>query len=375
MRRLALTLPALVAVLGCRTPEARPHTGPAARNRHIEQQQRRVADWMQANRQATAGGRDKDTEWTVGAWYTGVFSLYEQTRDPRYLAPLMAMEQTTQWKLGPRPFFGDDQIIPQVYLDLYRTVKQDPAMIAEFRRVVDAQMAAPDPGLGPHRPAISFKGAWSWCDVLYMAPPAWARLALVTGERKYLDAMDAKFWKTYDFLFDPEEQLFYRDASYFTRRETNGRKVFWSRGNGWVMGGLVRILEVMPRDYPSRPRYEDLFRRMARRIAGLQQPDGLWRASLLDPGAFPGGETSGTAFYAYAYAWGLNQGLLDAATFRPVVDKAWKALEAAIQPDGRLGWAQPIGQDPRSVKATDTEVYAVGAFLLAGREMQKLPLS
>lgn len=368
MSRAALLLPALVLLAGCRAPEAAP-----SRVAHIEALQRRVADWMLAHRLETVGGRDADTEWTIGAWYTGVFALYEQTRDPRYLAPLMALERTTQWQLGPRPFFGDDQIIPQVYLDLYRTVKQDPAMVAPFRAVVDAQMAAPDPGLGPHRPAISFKGAWSWCDVLYMAPPAWARLALVTGERKYLDAMDAKFWKTYDFLFDPAEGLFYRDASYMTRREANGQKVFWSRGNGWVMGGLVRILEVMPRDHPSRPRYEALFRCMATRIAGLQQPDGLWRASLLDPDSYPGGETSGTAFYVYALAWGLNQGLLDAPTFRPGVDRGWAALERAIQPDGRLGWAQPIGQDPRTVKATDTEVYAVGAFLLAGRELRRLP--
>lgn len=368
MKPLALLLPALVLTVGCRTPRTELSPRAAA----IEAKQRLVADWMLAHRKDVPGGRLVDTEWTVGAWYTGVFALYQQTQDPRYLAPLMAMEKRTGWKVGEHPFFGDDQAIAQTYLDLYRHVKQDPAMIADIRRVVDAQMAAPEPQLGPHTPEHWNAGSWSWCDSLYMAPPAWARLALVTGEAKYLEAMDRKFWKTYDLLYDKQEKLFYRDSNYFKSREANGQKVFWSRGNGWVLGGLVRILEVLPKNHPSRPRYEGLFKEMATRVAGLQQADGFWRPSLLDPGSFPGGESSGSGFFVYAMAWGLNTGLLDAATFRPVVDKGWAALEAAIQPDGRLGWAQAIGQDPRKVRAEDTEVYAVGAFLLAGREMRQL---
>lgn len=371
LSRASLALPALVLLAGCRPAAPLPETLNAHDPVRIQAQMRKVADWMMAHRMETPGGQHGDAEWTIAAWYTGVMALYERDRDPRDLAQLMSLGPATGWKVGPRPFFGDDQAIAQIHLDLYRKIKQDPAYIADFRKVVDAQLAAPDPGLGPHRSAISFKGAWSWCDCLYMAPPAWARLALVTGDRRYLDAMDVKFWKTYDFLFDKEEGLFYRDASYFTRKEANGRKVFWSRGNGWVLGGLVRILEVMPKDYPSRPRYEALFRQMATRVKDLQRPDGLWRASLLDPGSYPGGETSGTAFFAYAFAWGLNEGLLDRATFEPTTRRAWAALDSAIQADGRLGWAQPIGQDPKQVRASDTEVYAVGAFLLAGVEMRR----
>jgi rhamnogalacturonyl hydrolase YesR len=284
----------------------------------------------------------------------------------------MAMESTVNWKVGKRRFFGDDQAIGQVYLDLYRNVNNDPAIIADFKTVVDEQIAMPDPGLGPHTAELYEKGAWSWCDSVFMAPPGWARLSLVTGDQKYLDAMDKKFWRTYDFLYDKEEKLFYRDASYFDKLESNNKKVFWSRGNGWVMGGLARVLEVMPSDYPTRQEYESLFKEMASRIRELQQPDGLWRASLLDPESYPNGETSGTAFYTYALAWGINKGLLDAKTYVPCVSRAWAALNRSIDADGKLGWAQPIGQDPKQVKAEDTEVYAVGAYLLAGRELLTL---
>jgi len=368
MKNALLTVLPLVAIVSCKAPSAFTHIDKSS----IEADQRKVADWMLTHRQETSGGRHKDNQWTIAAWYAGVFSLYEQTKDPRYLEPLMAMEKTVGWKVGSRRFFGDDQAISQVYLDLYRKVKKDPLMIADIKSVVDEQISMPDPGLGAHTAALFEKGAWSWCDGLFMAPPAWARLALVTGDKKYLDAMDEKYWKSYDFLYDKEERLFYRDASYFDRREKNGKKIFWSRGNGWVLGGLVRLLEVMPSDYPTRGKYEALFVEMAERVRGLQQPDGLWRSSLLDPASYPNGETSGTAFFAYAFAWGINNKLLNAADFTPTVMRAWQALITSIQPDGRLGWAQPIGQDPRLVNAGDTEVYAVGAFLLAGREMLAL---
>src|ERR1044071_7963654 len=148
-----------------------------------------------------------------------------------------------------------------------------------------------------------------------MAPPAWVRLWKATGNKAYLDYAVDHWWKTSDFLYDTEEHLYARDSSYFTKREANGKKIFWSRGNGWVMGGFVRVLQYLPADHPARPRFEKQFREMAAKLVAVQQPDGFWRSSLLDPVDYPAKEESGTAFYCYALAWGVNQGLLDGATY------------------------------------------------------------
>ncbi|NQZ78048.1 MAG: glycoside hydrolase family 88 protein, partial [Ekhidna sp.] len=143
--------------------------------------------------------------------------------------------------------------------------------------------------------------------------------------------------------------------------------------NGWVMGGIVRVLKELPADYPERGMYEDLLRKMAKKIVSIQQQDGLWRASLLDPDSYPGGETSGSGFYTYALAWGINNGLLDKKEFEGPVRKAWTSLYQVVQKNGKVGWAQPIGQDPRKNFSEDSwEVYGTGAFLLAGSEMVKL---
>jgi rhamnogalacturonyl hydrolase YesR len=180
-------------------------------------------------------------------------------------------------------------------------------------------------------------------------------------------------------LYNNEEHLFARDMNYvikpdgYGRKEANGERIFWSRGNGWVMGGLVRILQELPVGYPERPFYEKLFKEMANRIMSLQQSDGLWRASLLDPGSYPGGEVSGSGFFCYALAWGVNKKLLDKSIYLPVVEKAWIGLNACVNKEGRAGWVQPIGGSPnKNISADSWEVYGTGAFLLASSEVIKL---
>jgi rhamnogalacturonyl hydrolase YesR len=205
-----------------------------------------------------------------------------------------------------------------------------------------------------------------------MSPPALAMAAKATGNRRYLDFMSRMWWKTTDYLYDSEEHLYYRDSRFFEQRARNGRKVFWSRGNGWVLAGLARVLQEMPADYGDRARYLTLFGEMAATIARVQQSDGYWRTSLLDPDAHPLPETSGSAFYVYALAWGINEGLLDRATFEPIVRKGWAALVRAVHPNGMLGYVQRIGDQPGDTSPSGTEIYGVGALLLAGSEIHRL---
>jgi rhamnogalacturonyl hydrolase YesR len=213
---------------------------------------------------------------------------------------------------------------------------------------------------------------WSWCDALFMAPPVYAKMYSITGHSKYLIFMDSEFRATYDYLYDKEEKLFYRDCNFFDKREANGEKIFWGRGNGWVMGGLVKVLQELPGDSNFRQFYEDLFVEMCGRIIKLQGEDGYWHASMLDPESYPSPETSSSGFFVYALAYGVNSGLLDKEKFMPHVNKGWDALVRAVYPDGKLGWVQPVGQDPKHTTQEMTDVYGVGAFLMAGSEVYKL---
>jgi len=180
------------------------------------------------------------------------------------------------------------------------------------------------------------------------------------------------YWDATDFLYRPKYQLFFRDKNYFNARTANGQPVFWSRGNGWVHAGLARILQDLPADHPSRPKYVELFKDMSDKLIALQQPDGLWRPSLLDPAEFPEPETSGTAFFTFGLAWGINNHLLDRAEYLPHVLRGYAGLVAMVDADGKLTHVQRVAGAPGKVSPGDTHEYAVGAFLQASAELLKL---
>jgi rhamnogalacturonyl hydrolase YesR len=213
---------------------------------------------------------------------------------------------------------------------------------------------------------------WAWCDSLFMAPPAWLRAWKATGKQAYLDFVVTNWWKTSAYLYDREEHLYYRDSTYFDKREANGRKVFWARGNGWVVGGLVRVLQLLPRDHPARPKFEQQFREMTAKVVTLQSPDGFWHSSLLDPASYPAKEASGTAFFVYGLLWGVNERLLEREKFLPAALQGWQSLVSCVQPDGKVIHVQPIGADPKKFDPNSTEAYGPGALLLAGSELYRL---
>lgn len=327
----------------------------------------KVADWQLKH----SNGKPENT-WTNAAFYAGVFAAYEITKSPILLDSLMVIGARNNWLPGKRYDHADDIAITQTYIDLYRINQNESMLKASIDSI---KKMAVVPGGEIKRHGIT----WWWCDALFMAPPTLAKLSKTFNDPSYLVLSDTLFMQCYRLLYDKEEKLFARDASYLVdangngKRESNGKKVFWSRGNGWVMAGLIRLLKEMPTEHPTRAFYINLFKDMSTRLLSLQQEDGLWRTSLLDPAAFAGGEGSGSAFNCYAMAWGLNNKILDKKTFLPAVKAAWTGLNTLLTAEGKVGWVQPIGADPRrNFNAESWESYGAGAFLLAGSEVIKL---
>jgi unsaturated rhamnogalacturonyl hydrolase len=328
-----------------------------------------VADWQLANQ-----GQVKypDLDWTNAALYRGLIELASLSENSKYNQWLLALGWKYQWQPFYNMYMADDIAVSQFYLDMYKKMGD--------KRMLDPTMARTEWVVKhPSNSSLHIDYTnyltlerWSWCDALFMAPPVYAQMYSITKESSFLEFMDKEYKATYNLLYDKEEKLFFRDWTFFNKKESNGKKVFWGRGNGWVMGGLVKILKELPESVPSRKFYGGLLVEMSERVSGLQDKDGYWHASLLDPGSYPNPETSCSGFFVYALAYGINSGLLDKEKYLPVVLRGWKALEKAVFPDGKLGWVQPVAQDPMETTIEMTEVYGVGAFLLAASEIYKL---
>jgi len=342
----------------------------------------KVADWQLANLDDLSYIRNQRPNfydqrgWIQGALFVGMMNWAALPGNEAYFGPLRAISEENEWRLGDRLFHGDDHIVGQLYLTLYKKEKDRQMIQHTIRQFNQILVVDPDDSLeflGDGIPGVgrACQLRWCWCDALFMSPQTWIMLSLATGNDEYMAFADKEFWATTDYLLDPEFNLYYRDSRFFTMREEAGNKIFWSRGNGWVYGGIVNILKVLPQDHPSYPRYVQLYKDMSVTIASLQHDTGLWSPSLLDKNPNPTPETSGSGFMTYGLAWGLNNGHLDETTYGPVVRKGWQALVDAVGDDGKLGWVQPVGSAPDSVFETDSHLYGVGAFLLAASEMSK----
>ncbi len=317
--------------------------------------------------------------WDEAAYHTGNMEAYKLLGEARWLDYSSRWANHNLWQ-GAREkdpakwkyktygeghdfvLFGDWQICFQTYIDMYE-LNPDPYKIKRALEVMDYEVRQPQ------------NDFWWWADALYMVMPVFAKLYRVTGDVKYLDKLYDNFKWADELMYDKDEQLYYRDAKYIypkVKTACNEGKSFWARGDGWVLAGLAKVLSDMPADYKHRPFFLQRFRELAEGVARVQRPGGYWSRSMLCEEDAPGPETSGTAFFTYGMLWGVNNGLLDRATYAPVIEKAWKYLiTTALQPDGSVGFVQPIGEKPDPTKTVDAHSQAnfgVGAFLLAACE-------
>ena len=315
-----------------------------------------VADW-----QLTRMPAQPQVDWTWAALYAGFMAVPEPVAGDKYKQAMRDIADKLDWQPGPRVEHADDQAIGQMYMEQY-FIHKDKKMMDPMQARLDVEIATPD---NPAKPL------WWWCDALFMAPPVFADMAKATGDAKYLDFMDREWTITTDLLYDQNKHLYSRDASYLDKHEKNGEKIFWSRGNGWVMGGIVRVLQQLPKNSPLRPKYVALLKQMAAATLAIQSKDGLWRPGLLDADSYPLPEISGSAFIAYAMAYGVNEKILDRKTYWPAVQKAWAGMLTHVYADGRLGAIQPVGAAPGAYTATSSYNYGVGAYLLAGSEIYR----
>jgi unsaturated rhamnogalacturonyl hydrolase len=352
--------------------------------------------------------------WTRATYFEGLMALYavepDATRKSSYYDYAVEWGESPShpWTMantaaGTMTSNADNQACGQTYIDLYR-IDPQPERIAVVKANIDDMVAK------------GTSDVWTWIDAIQMAMPVFARLGVVYSDTRYFDAMWALYndarTKQGGGLWNPDDGLWWRDL-HFTpgggaqQKMTatlhnsipssgtdayivspNGKELYWSRGNGWVMAALVRVLDLLPTTDSHRAQYVSDLQAMAAALLPIQRSDGFWNESLFDPthcstiglAGQDGPETSGTAFFTYGLAWGIRKGLLDQASYGAALASAWNGLASkALQSNGLLGYAQSTGDRPCTdssalgpSKLANFDDYGVGGFLLAGSEVYQL---
>lgn len=312
--------------------------------------------------------------WTRGVYYEGLMALYEIDHQKKYYDYAVDWGEKHKWGMrsGIHTRNADDQTCGQTYIDLY-LVEKKAERIHDIKLSIDAMVKSDK------------KDDWNWIDALQMAMPVFVRLGVLYNDTSYFRKMYdlysfAKYNHGGNGLYNAADHLWWRDKDFVPPyKEPNGEDCYWSRGNGWVFAALARTLSLLPKSDPHYDEYLKDFKDMAGALIPIQRADGFWNVSLHDSTHFGGKETSGTALFTYGFAWGINKGILDKKTYRPIIVKAWKAMvKDVVHPDGKLGYVQGTGKEPKDgqpvsyTSTPDFEDYGLGCFLLAGSEVYKM---
>lgn len=336
--------------------------------------------WQQNNKAETR------SFWDPAAYHTGNMEVYKLLKDDKQLDYTRRWAYHNNWSGATEAdpsrwkyanygegkdyvLFGDWQVCFQTYIDLYNLAIANGGTDADNYFMVKRAKEV------MHYEAYSKKDDyWWWSDALYMVMPVMTKMYKLTGDVQYLDKLYENLLYSDRIMLDQETGLYFRDARYVypNHKSVNGKKDFWARGDGWVLAGLAKVLQDLPKDYKHYKFFFDKFQRLADIVAKTQQKEGYWTRSILDPNHAPGPETSGTAFFAYGIMWGVNNGFLAKKDYKKCIDRAWQYIsETAVQADGKVGYVQPIGDRAipgQTVDANSQANFGVGAVLLAACE-------
>lgn len=336
--------------------------------------------WQQNNKAETR------SFWDPAAYHTGNMEVYKLLKDDKQLDYTRRWAYHNNWSGATEAdpsrwkyanygegkdyvLFGDWQVCFQTYIDLYNLAIANGGTDADNYFMVKRAKEV------MHYEAYSKKDDyWWWSDALYMVMPVMTKMYKLTGDVQYLDKLYENLLYSDRIMLDQETGLYFRDARYVypNHKSVNGKKDFWARGDGWVLAGLAKVLQDLPKDYKHYKFFVDKFQRLADIVAKTQQKEGYWTRSILDPNHAPGPETSGTAFFAYGIMWGVNNGFLAKKDYKKCIDRAWQYIsETAVQADGKVGYVQPIGDRAipgQTVDAKSQANFGVGAVLLAACE-------
>lgn len=329
--------------------------------------------WPDAGKSIITNRERPSNIWTRAVYYEGLMNLYKIHQEKEYYDYAVQWGQKHNWGLrnGITTKNADDQACGQTYIDLYLIDKQ-PERIKDIKASIDLVIKS------------GKVNDWTWIDAIQMGMPVFAKLGKLYNDTAYYNYMYKMYMHSKNTegggLYNAKDGLWWRDKDFVPPyKEPNGEDCYWARGNGWVIAALVRVLEITPENEAHRNEYLKTYHEMIKALVPIQRTDGFWNVSLHDATHFGGKETSGTALFVYGMAWGVNQGILDKATYLPIITKAWNAMtKDAVQKNGFIGYMQGTGKEPKDgqpvsyTSVPDFEDYGLGCFLLAGTEVYKL---
>ena len=332
-------------------------------------------------------------EWKDSVYYSGLTDYVLTSGDKEGYDHLKGIGEAAKYRCNSGIFtpHGDHYQIGETFMQLGDFTNLSYAF-TQPKSNADWNIAAypnvPPKVSGDHRDDNSRD--WShlsfwWCDALYMALNTYTILSRITGDDRYVETAKEGYDYAKASLYDEDDHLWHRDSTQLslTNSQDSGEKhkVYWSRGNAWVFAALAKqLIYLDDHDYPDiYDSYYDDYLEMAESLARYQREDGLWNVSITPYEKYAGKEITGTCGFLYGYCVGLSLGVLDEATYLPIVEKGFKTIyeDCFVDDTDQLGFMQTVGYQPQNYVSEAftskiTNEFGMGLFLLASSAYMRM---
>ncbi|MBE7088260.1 MAG: hypothetical protein E7370_01865 [Clostridiales bacterium] len=342
-------------------------------------------------------------DWRDSVYYTGLLDYYMTTGDEEAYYYLSGVAEQFDYLVNGdyRTPHGDHYLIGEVFLQLNDLYGADNFKIksavdnAEYNIARDPEDSRPVTSTNSY--ATDGSRDWShmafwWCDALYMSMNTYTLLSRQTGDAKYVEAAYEGYMHWKEILYNKTYHLWHRDTTQFNvytnLTDEDGNKVptFWARGNAWVHAALAKQLLYLEEErYPEiYEQYKNDFIEISEALAQYQDEEtGTWPASIVDGTYYGGREVTGTSGFMYAFAVGIELGILDFDEYFPIVAKAYDGIVNCMLTDdngewtGQLGYMQTVGYQPANYDSENysrniTNEFGMGLFLMGSSALMRI---
>ncbi|NCA66982.1 MAG: hypothetical protein EOM87_02845 [Clostridia bacterium] len=172
-----------------------------------------------------------------------------------------------------------------------------------------------------------------WVDSLMMFSVFTARYGAENGLGNMIDYAARQPASYAKYLMDKDDKLWYH--SYWVKQHTHypRRKLYWGRGNGWVIASFPMIYESIGKDHPLAKEIAEIYQSTSAALLNYQRSDGAFETVFNKVGKTYR-ELSATALIAGGWLHGIRLGILDKSYLKPALKAYNLCIDSIICEDG-----------------------------------------
>lgn len=262
-------------------------------------------------------------EWTQGVGLYGVWKLYKETKDTRYMDILTSYYER-QLAIG-LPAKNVNTVTPLLAMSFVAEELQNDTYMdicREWAKWICQAFPRTREGGFQHITSDTLNEGEIWDDTLFMTVLFLANMGRILGEQRYLEEAEYQFLLHTKYLADRETGLWYHGWTFKDNNHFAG--AFWGRGNCWITSAIPEYLDMVPVSASVKRLLIQTWRRQVEALMEHQESSGMWHTLVDDPDSYV--ESSATCGFAYGILKGVNMGIGE----KEWADNAMKAIDPIL---------------------------------------------